>query len=377
MTVKNQHYVPRFYLKGFTPIPKQIGMYNFKSTKKNYIPRSNLYNQCCSEYFYDKDNTVENALALTESKIAKLFSSIIEHESLNHLSTDDLSMLYFSMALQHTRTQAAVDLVTDLIQGIMKVIEPDEDQDVLVENAISLIMRQGIMSYPLFTDLRVKLLVNKTQYKFITSDHPVSFSNPFLEGKAAGGKTGTQQKGLVILYPVNSELSLCFYDSDVYHLGKNNEDLININSEVDILEHNKAIALTARDNFYFEPNYSKVEIEKIAKCRVSNAKVYSSMRKQKIDDGELLITSLNNQTIDFCLPGQLKVKKNKRKEFQKAIKRQHSMAVYMRNPELLDEMENFNKLVNQGKYSVADFLNYLSDYGLAPKFNNLLAFRKI
>ena len=56
MKVKNQHYVPRFYLKYFTFNKNQIWVYD-KSNRRKYI--SSLENVACENYFYDNNKIDE------------------------------------------------------------------------------------------------------------------------------------------------------------------------------------------------------------------------------------------------------------------------------------------------------------------------------
>mgnify|MGYP005761151593 FL=1 len=69
---KNQHYVPRFYMKHFSAIVNVgtrkekalISFYQFKDNLfKDSVPTASI---CSEDYFYDEDGTIENKLAEKE-----------------------------------------------------------------------------------------------------------------------------------------------------------------------------------------------------------------------------------------------------------------------------------------------------------------------
>lgn len=79
---KNQHYVPRFYMKPFSMIKNEgtkkekvlISFYQFKGNLfKDNIPTSSI---CSEDFFYDEDGKIENKLAEEENKWASIISKI-------------------------------------------------------------------------------------------------------------------------------------------------------------------------------------------------------------------------------------------------------------------------------------------------------------
>jgi hypothetical protein len=71
---KRHHYVPRFYLKRFSPDERYLSLYNIK--RKIVIPNAKLYEQCAKNYFYGKTPEAEKALGGAEGEIANLFRMI-------------------------------------------------------------------------------------------------------------------------------------------------------------------------------------------------------------------------------------------------------------------------------------------------------------
>src|ERR1700756_3118322 len=70
---KRQHYIPKFYLKRFSVDiqGKFIGLYNHKSNI--FIKEAPLRHQAYKNFLYGEDEEIENALAVIENNVAKMF----------------------------------------------------------------------------------------------------------------------------------------------------------------------------------------------------------------------------------------------------------------------------------------------------------------
>jgi hypothetical protein len=69
-------------------------------------------------------------------------------------------------------------------------------------------------------DLRWKLLQNKTDLPFITSDHPAVRYNQFLEPRIrSGSNTGLVARGLQMFLPLSPKHVLVLFDSETYKVG--------------------------------------------------------------------------------------------------------------------------------------------------------------
>ena len=66
---KNQHYVPQFYQRRFSPNNKTIGAYILE--QKKIIKDASIKHQASKDYFYTKDivkaNNIEDALGKLEA----------------------------------------------------------------------------------------------------------------------------------------------------------------------------------------------------------------------------------------------------------------------------------------------------------------------
>jgi len=80
---KKQHYVPKFYLKRFTPNERLINLYNLKS-RRNIIGAS-LSSQCYKDYMYGKDGRCD--AEISEWSPLKRCSAVTPKASQNLIRT--------------------------------------------------------------------------------------------------------------------------------------------------------------------------------------------------------------------------------------------------------------------------------------------------
>lgn len=351
-------------------------MFNFP--KEKFIPRSGLYNQCCKDYFYDKDNQIENALAAAEGEAANIIKKVISEKSLATFNRDDRHILDFFISLQRSRTEVSLDVLNQASDKMIKEImkhEPElKDIDlnnfkITLTDGIKQSLAFGATLYPMLNDLKVKLLINETDKCFITSDHPVTFINPFLEKKPPGGTTGYQQKGLIILLPISSNLCIALFDSKVYHLGKQSDD-VRLVKACQVNEINRAMMFSAKENVYFSPKTEEDYIASIRKTvNWSNIKQYNSINRFKQNDAsEILALQAKREVPNFNIPEILVVKKNAKKWLEKLTRKAHNMSEYIRNPQLCSDHEEFTELVKQGHYMPGDFFQFAAiKYGKQPQ----------
>ena len=97
---KHQHWNPRMHLKHFT-IDGKIYTYDKRTMK---IDLKSIKNVAVGEWFYDEDNSIENILSKSESKVARIFSRIIKTKQIDNLSIEERKNLNEFMVLQDVRT---------------------------------------------------------------------------------------------------------------------------------------------------------------------------------------------------------------------------------------------------------------------------------
>jgi hypothetical protein len=91
---KKHHFVPKFYMKFFSPNGKSVNLLHMKREIKLLgIP---LKNQCYRDYFYGEDGKLEDALGKIESEAAEAIRRLIANERVPlHTSTDFSTILVF------------------------------------------------------------------------------------------------------------------------------------------------------------------------------------------------------------------------------------------------------------------------------------------
>src|SRR5690242_4660264 len=77
---KNQHYVPKFYLRNFAidTNKKQIRLFN--TNRDLFIKAAPIKSQASSNFYYGKDGKVEAALSELEGEMAMIVKEVINTE---------------------------------------------------------------------------------------------------------------------------------------------------------------------------------------------------------------------------------------------------------------------------------------------------------
>ncbi|RTZ37892.1 DUF4238 domain-containing protein [Paenibacillus polymyxa] len=354
---KNQHFVPRFYLKYFSceGSGKYLGIYNIPNNKK--IARGGLQGQASKDYFYGKDLEIEDALGKIELEASKIFNAMIitgevpMHESVAHY------ILYVFIFSLSARTEQAGDSVNEMADKMAKEVLKHNREIKKYLEGISfgydhptlLSISAAMQTLPLIEDLKFKFLFNGTDIPFITSDHPVIKYNQFCEKrKKFGGHTGLATKGFQIFFPMFPDLYIVLYDSDVYRLGNKKDEVINIVSKKDVQSLNLLQFINAHRNIYFNEGFKNEYLEDLKKRGSKFRKKFlSSVVEYKRADGlrhESLLHMYSNDTkIGLNLSFIKEVKKAKKYDLG-------SKVVHYRDKSKVESFEseikskNFNKI---------------------------------
>lgn len=240
---KNQHYIPKFYLRKFSieNNEKQIGVFNIDN--KIFIQKGKLKTQGSKNFFYGQDGIIEDHLSEIEGHLATTLKNLIADKKVpNKLSNEHINLLLF-IVLTDLRNPVKINLMIDSFEQVrnhIKELDPNANLDNFVPNLThedAVQMSLGNLAEVLneITDLEYKILTNTTNQPFITSDFPIVKYNQYLELKKwIGTKSGYSLDGLQIFIPINSELILVFYDSAIYKVGDKKQKNINITKESDV-----------------------------------------------------------------------------------------------------------------------------------------------
>lgn len=362
---KKHHYVPRFYLKNFSENKRSICVFNIKNEK--FIENGSLKSQCYIDYFYGEENTFEKALSKIEGEMANIFRSIIEQELVPPPLHDDyLSIIYFIL-IQQSRTKYAVDSNNEAFDKFFKHLYSNQEENlqnvnVEINEGGRYSIKTNIINYPILLDLSCKLLKNKTEIEFITSDNPLILYNKFLNYRTYCSNIGLSTKGLQIFFPISPKYMLVFFDTNVYKVGSNKDVCIDLTVNKDIYELNKLQLCSAFENIYFSNKLFNY------KALLKNAKPYLREEKTSLqsfkdtNDINKELVSLAREEIRCPLDlSFLSIKREEKEWLENQKKIEHQPIFICRNNELYKKYEEFQKLIEQNKYEVFDFLKFLED----------------
>ena len=218
-TNKNQHFVPRCYLRPFTTeaSDRAINLYNIDRQK--VIVGAPLKHQCSGDYFYGKDERLEAGIQATESAYAAAVKMIL---SPGYKLTDEhRSLLKIFWLMQHLRTEAASRRSVEMSDAMRKIVgEEGSPFRLEIKEAVQIAMGTFAESIHILDDLKVVLIRNRTNVPFVTSDDPAVLTNRWhLHNAKRFDRTfGLQSAGDLMLLPITPRVLAVVYDGDVHSI---------------------------------------------------------------------------------------------------------------------------------------------------------------
>ncbi len=371
MAGKKQHYVPQFLLRNFSLRGADGKISAYRLNEKKHLLRTSVRDQAHENNFYG-DPQIEDLFAGLEGEAARIIGAAVREEVLPRArSSDHHALLTFTLA-QAFRTRAAADETNAMADRLAKRMMRDvpglkehlDAIEITIENAPLHSLGHAAMSFTLASDLRYKLLCNRTPVPFIASDDPAVMYNQFLEPrKKSGSNTGLAVKGLQVFLPLGPKHLLLFFDADVYTVGgrRLTSQRVDVTAEADVRELNLIQAVNAAECLYFNDSIGLREVERL----VAKAAKYRPDEKARIieyqpgsgdpaRDGVLLrmfkpdvrthlrlrCVRLTPQAERYDVGGRL---------------------IHRRDPEFCKLHEWFVKGVYAGKYRIGEFNQFLDD----------------
>lgn len=339
-----------------------------------YVANANLKNQCYQDYLYGKENTTENALSGMEGEIAQLYSLIDKYNCLPPPLSDHHVALVISILIQYGRTKYQADALDEIHDKMFKHTFKEKIESELKGVNIDAYVvgikdvakySLGLMTryYPILLDLSYKLLVNKTDVEFITSDNPVVIYNQLLSFRKIGSNTGMASKGLLIFFPVAPDKQIVLYDEEVYRVGGEGESVAHVTNEKDVYNLNALQACSCYENVYFmSPNQNVPALHRKVKPYLrkqkSNIRVFPGPREgDRTSEYVLNYREDIRFNLSLSFLGLRKSAKKWRSSFEK-LKKQP--AVVLRNKTFHDDVEEFVESVNKGVYRADEFVKFMS-----------------
>ena len=366
---KKHHYVPRFYLKRFSPDGRSIGLYNIDRQLR--IGSAQLKGQCYRDYFYGTNNEVEKALSQVEGAASHILRDIDQAGELPPNPSIPYINLLFFIVVQAHRTAYEAEALNEMNDDLMKVVlrEKAQNEGIDLDNFQIGIRDVGLHAvgiatelYPMALDLGAKLLINNTEEELVLSDNPVVKYNQLMSFETGGSNTGIVAKGLQIFVPLDPQKVAVFYDREVYRLGSENESVVAVDNPQDIYELNALQFCSAHKNIYYrDAAYDPAPLDRKARrflrATKTETRVYSS---EETSTGTSELVGTSRQDVDTNLKLSFltlrKSAKQWRQEFRKLKERPVSV---VRNQQMIDDHEEFQELVEKEEYKGYQYLEFL------------------
>lgn len=248
---KNQHFVPRCYLKPFTHRAenKSINIYNLD--RKRFIKCAPVKNQCSGDYFYGKDDLLEGAIQSVEQGYGRVLQKILT--STAKIPSEYLDILKIFWVFQYVRTEGANIRSAEMLDDTLSTLPEGSKFSFEIKDAVQAAMRAFAEHMHVVSDLKVCLIKNATDIPFVTSDDPAVLTNRWqLEDiRTRGGSLGLRQAGAIILLPLSPKVMFVAYDANVYRIVNSTGWLtVKKTSDVEIL--NQFQLFNCRANIFFE-----------------------------------------------------------------------------------------------------------------------------
>lgn len=252
---KRHHYVPRFYLKHFSADGNSINLYNFSAQRT--ILGASYKTQCYRDYYYGKDQVLEQALAAIEGASSAVLNEVVTTRRLPSNNSDRKALSVYLMA-QYGRTPARAETLRQMDRGLQdEIARLASDKgfeapcfDPLDAVALSVSLTAG--EYTLLADLEARLLIAPPGQEFITSDTPVVIFNQLFDYRPAKDAASPGWLGAQLYFPVAPDLGLMLVDSGVYNmLPRNGNGEYQIESQRDMDQLNGLQIVSATENIYW------------------------------------------------------------------------------------------------------------------------------
>lgn len=270
---KEQHYIPRFYMKKFANSNKKFNIIDLQKNKEiSNIPYMSQFKE---KYFYDYDNKIENELSILEQKWSQTINNITlgiypskkDKETLREFalyqknrtlyrSNELLEMSWQSQKLKIEMTckMKKIKLSEDKIAELKKSFI-DNFPNKTVVTSLNIIKQ----FHNIIDDLDVAIIKYNTKMKLISSDNPIVHYNNF-DMKSVGYNNA----GLIIFFPLSYDMLCVIYDAKMYpYLDKSK--IIQSNNEYEVKYLNYYQILNANNYIFYRDSSQGGELLKMLK----------------------------------------------------------------------------------------------------------------
>ncbi|MGF6095687.1 DUF4238 domain-containing protein [Pseudomonas sp. 18175] len=267
---KNQHFVPRCYLRPFTVNGENSAINLYNLDRHRLIIGAPVKNQCSRDYFYGQDDSLESAIQAVEGAYAAVLRDVLTPGC--RLNEGHSEVLRIFWMLQYLRTEAASKRAVEMSDDAFGTMLPDSSFAFGIKEAVQAAMGTFASSMNITSDLKVCLVKNATDVPFVTSDDPAILTNRWYHNdeKSRHRSFGMRSSGALLLLPLSPKIYCLCYDSDIYNIASDAGWLtVRKPSDIEIL--NQFQLLHCRANIFLEgtayANALHEFVVKFEKCR--------------------------------------------------------------------------------------------------------------
>jgi hypothetical protein len=336
-TVNNDHYVPQFYFRNFSPDRPDRGSADRRETgsirlinlvRGKFVPTASIKGQCKKAGFHDYKLGLEAALGQLEGLAASAIRGVIEADAPPKPRSPDHEALAAFTIIQRSRTLSVAENADKMADRMFKVAyEPEaklegielSQYEIKSQYPIAIPLKVAAQCVPIAMHLGLHVFINETSEEFITSDNPVVAHNQYCEGIDHQGVLGWNCAGIQILFPVSPRHLMLLYDTKVYAAGAKHDRGASLIVDVaDIRNFNAFQILAARENIYFR-NDAMVgplltQIEQLESRRRRKRHITVQTRSVAHGDGtnELIHQFERTLPLKLCV-GSVRIKRSMRR----------------------------------------------------------------
>lgn len=250
---KNQHFVPRCYLRPFTVNGENAAINLYNLDRHRLIFGAPVKNQCSRDYFYGQDEKLESAIQSVEGAYATVLRDVLMPGC--RLTAKHREVLRIFWMLQYLRTEAASQRAVEISDDAFGEMRSDSSFSFGIKEAVRAAMETFASSMQVTSDMKMCLVKNATDVPFITSDDPAILTNRWHldDERTRHSSFGMRSSGALLLLPLSPKVCCLCYDSDIYSIASDAGWLTTRKpSDVDSL--NQFQLLHCRANIFLEGN---------------------------------------------------------------------------------------------------------------------------
>ena len=361
----NQHYVPQFLLGGFDIADGKIPKVHIFDAERNVVRQNQSIKEVFSQnYFYDENNEIENFLSSKiEAPASKLINGFRRNDFrlLNNGGTELIKFI----CCQNSRTvegrEDAINFINahfyQIVSNLSRLndlkitdpekfkIRPSDKDSMRYFNAAQAL--SGVIDSKGMEDLQFHILINKTQKRFILSDHAISRYNWLHRGLEDPRIGSMLIKGVQLFLPLSGDMYLCAYDSKSYKYGERASDVSELKCEQDADWLNQLQMRSARSFIAFTSLHMVDYLRKLY-ASFYGKKIY---HRKSLHLGEEDVDNDNLKTRHIVYTKQIQI--IKKPTFFKVLKKSREKAQYFeeRDPEVSHALMMLKNKIREDRVS--------------------------